>query len=402
MKKYDVIFIALARWDGPYSSTAYSIAKEWAKTHRVFYIENPHTWKDYYTNKHKATFKSKKKALLKGQEIFNENHDDHLVTVTPRLIFPINWLPSGFIYNMLNGFNNITLQKAIDDTIETYEIKDFIVFNSFNPFYNVASKLKKRPILSIYQSVDRIENSDYVRKHGGKLESEYIKQADFTLTTSVGLKKSLSNLSEDIHVVPNAANFSLFSRAFYENLPKPADFPTGSVPVICYTGNICHRINYNLLIKIAKSHSDKHLLMVGPINTANSLLEKLKAFPNVTFTGAKKLDELPAYLKYSQCAIIPFLINGLTNGIYPLKINEYLATGTPVVSTAFSEDIISFKEVALVTEDEDEFVKLITTAIAHSQSGRENRVKIAEGNTWPDRVNQIKELIEKYYEKEKV
>jgi len=39
----DIIMLALARWDGHYSSTAFSLAKELSRYNRVFYIDNPFT-----------------------------------------------------------------------------------------------------------------------------------------------------------------------------------------------------------------------------------------------------------------------------------------------------------------------------------------------------------------------
>jgi hypothetical protein len=40
--------------------------------------------------------------------------------------------------------------------------------------------------------------------------------------------------------------------------------------------------------------------------------------------------------------IIPYKMNEVNRNIYPLKINEYLAVGVPVVMTAFA-DLTDFK-----------------------------------------------------------
>src|SRR5690606_26999899 len=109
--------------------------------------------------------------------------------------------------------------------------------------------------------------------------------------------------------------------------------------IIGYTGNICHRINYDLLKTIAENNLDKIILLVGPINNQAFFNMRLNKMPNIITTGPKSIYDLPAYLKYIDCAIIPFLCNELTKSIYPLKINEYLAAGRPVVSTSFSEDL---------------------------------------------------------------
>lgn len=395
MSHYDVIFIALARWDGDYSSTAFSIAKEWSRTHRIYYIENPYTLKDFVTEFKLPRIKTRIYALLFRQNIFNEDHDNQLVTVIPPLVLPINWLPQGKMYKALNKINDFLFKRAINRTIRKYKIVDHIVFNSFNPFYHYGLSKHSNLLLNIYQSVDNIGQSEYINKHGPALEIEYIKQADLTVTTSTHLKKELSQWSSNVHLVPNAADFNLFNTA-EGALTKPKDFPDTSSAMI-YTGNICNRLDYELLIDLVQTYPHRTLLMVGPVTNSDPLFDRLQSFNNVVFTGPKSINELPAYLKYSSCALIPFKINELTRSIYPLKVNEYLATGIPVVSTFFSEDIDEFSSVIHLSHDGIEFIKMVEIAISTDLDlKRENRAAVASNNTWSNRVNSIKDLVKEY------
>jgi hypothetical protein len=56
------------------------------------------------------------------------------------------------------------------------------------------------------------------------------------------------------------------------------------------------------------------------------------AEPNLYFLGLKPQTALPAYLQHSDVAIIPWKIGPITQATSPLKIFEYLATATPVVT----------------------------------------------------------------------
>ncbi|HRE53106.1 MAG TPA: hypothetical protein PK339_16935, partial [Flavitalea sp.] len=47
----DIICFSLSRWDAPISSPALSLAKEFAKHNRVFYIDHPFSWKDLITER---------------------------------------------------------------------------------------------------------------------------------------------------------------------------------------------------------------------------------------------------------------------------------------------------------------------------------------------------------------
>jgi glycosyltransferase involved in cell wall biosynthesis len=395
---YDIIMLALPRWDGPYSSTAYSLAKELSLHTRVFYIDNPFTYKDYFRGKSTEQIARRKRALLRGEDIFSspESNYPRLTAVTPRLMLPINWLPAGRIYDLLSSFNDRVLGRALEKIIRTYDVKRFIFINSFNPLFGRRLPAGFKPDLTVYHSVDDISQSEYVAKHGTYLEEEQIRKADLTVVTSSELRRLKSAISPQVHLLPNAADVSLFQRAMKEDLPVPEEIlKIGPVKkIICYTGNICHRLDYELLVKIAKNNPDKVLLMIGPLANDNYRKAGLDKMENVVFAGRKKITELPAYLKYSHCCIIPFLCNPLTRSIYPLKINEYLSAGKPVVTTNFSADIATFGEVAAVSGDHAEFLANIEKVIAEDNGHqRTQRMQYAAGNNWSGRAAQFIDII---------
>jgi teichuronic acid biosynthesis glycosyltransferase TuaH len=393
-QKYDIIFLALPRWDGPYASTAFSLAQELAKHHRIFYFDNPYTWKDVLKDWSKPSIRNRRNSLLRGK-LGIKLLADQLFIFSSRAVLPINFLPKGFLYNFLERINNKLVANTINKLIAEKNVKKYILINSFNPFY-FPLDISQEPLLTIYQSVDNIEKSNYVGKHGTRKEKEIAKVADFVITTSSQLTQKLSHWNKHVYCIPNAADTKLFSKAQNELFAKPSEWNLiGDRKVIIYTGNICHRLDYNLLYEIAKFHSDKVLLMVGP--SKNNLYERvgLQNLPNVVFTGSKQPHELPAYLQHSDCAIIPFLCNELTASIYPLKINEYLASGIPVVSTPFSEDILAFNDIIEISNTTAQFVHLIENAIVNNtELQTQERLRYAMKNTWEDRTQKLLEYID--------
>jgi glycosyltransferase involved in cell wall biosynthesis len=88
------------------------------------------------------------------------------------------------------------------------------------------------------------------------------------------------------------------------------------------------------------------------------------------------------------------LKNTLTKSIYPLKINEYLAAGKPVVSSTFSGDIRTFSESIYLAEDHAGFVEKIAGALEENDPSRiQQRVEIARSNTWEARIAQLWEEV---------
>jgi hypothetical protein len=62
-----------------------------------------------------------------------------------------------------------------------------------------------------------------------------------------------------------------------------------------------------------------------------------------------------------QVGIIPFVKNGFTKNIYPMKINQYLAYGMPVVTTDFA-DLSDFGDL-IYYSTADKFVNNLEIAI---------------------------------------
>jgi glycosyltransferase involved in cell wall biosynthesis len=395
---FDIIIFALARWDGNYSSTSYSLAKALSEHTRVFYIDNPFTIKYFYAKRKTEMIRRRKNALLYGKDMFVNPDPDYpnLTAVTPKLVLPINWMPSGFFYNLFSKINDSIVSKTIDETCKQYNIRQYVFMNSFNPHFGKYFNLKHKPAVTSYYNVDDISQGPYLNKHGVTLEIDAIKKADVTLVTSSELKKISSKHSKNVQLLANAANVKLFQKAA-QDLPVPEEIKAipSDKKIICYIGNICWRLDYELLKKTAITHSDKVLLMVGPFAVDTYQKYGLDKLSNIVFTGKKNLEELPAYLKHSHCCIIPFLCNQLTKSIYPLKINEYLSAGKPVVTTNFSEDIRSFENIIHVSDTHNDFVHNIDKAIA-TDSGllQQKRISHSAPNNWHDRAQQFIGIVE--------
>ncbi len=390
----DIIMFAIGRWDQRYSSTYWSLAKEFAKDHRVFYIDNPITLK-YFISRYKTPeIQKRKSALIRRKNTYTDvilSDKGRLTAITPPLTLPINFIPAGSpFYQGLAWLNDRLLWGMLRKLLRDFDIKEFILFNAFNPFYLQHLPKDFKPKVNIYMSVDDISQSVHIRKHGPALERKAVEKADLTLVTSRELRSIQSKYSKNVFLLPNAADVALFQTAYTQEFDRPKEIEGIDKPIVLFMGHIEHRTDFGLLKALLEGNRDKVFLMVGPWSIDAELLNKLREHPNILFTGGKKLEELPAYLQYSQCAIIPFKHNQLTRSIYPLKVNEYLAAGKPVVSTSFSEDIRDFASVISVADTPEKFTEAINEAIkTDSREKAEARIRFVADNNWQNRAERF-------------
>ena len=397
-KDIDIIYFTLFPWDNAYSSVSLSFTREYAKNNRVFYINHPYSIKDFLKGWNQPMVKERRKDMLLNRMRYETIPElPNVVAVQPPLTIPINWMSEGNNYERFYKLNNRIILNTIKQVVKDYNLTNYIYLNCFNPYYaGVLPREEFDPLLNIYTCIDDMKEEAYTAKHGARLEEKALADADIAFVTSRNLFRLKQHLNPNTHVLNNAVDISIFKKALNGPLPRPKELEGVTGKIIGFTGNINeYRLNYTLFKKVAEQHPDKTLVMVGPLNSNDYIDYGLDKMPNVILTGGKHISELPAFLQHFDVTIIPFLLNRLTASIYPLKINEYLSAGKPVVATSFSEDIRNFADDIYIANDEDEFVDLINLAIAEDNQERvQSRFETACTNTWKERVREFWEVVE--------
>ena len=87
-------------------------------------------------------------------------------------------------------------------------------------------------------------------------------------------------------------------------------------------------------------------------------LEALRSRPNVHFLGAKPAKSLPGYVQHIDVCLATYCVDGYTKFISPLKVNEYLAAGKPVVGSPI-EPLLPYREVIRIAQPPQEWVQSI-------------------------------------------
>jgi teichuronic acid biosynthesis glycosyltransferase TuaH len=395
-----VVFFTLFRTDSPYSSISLSMARQLcAEGTPVVYINHPYSLKDVWAGWKQGDpmLRQRIRQVLTGRNRYEtlDSVAGPFTAVQPPATLPINWLPPGRVYNLLQRINQAIARRSLRQALRHLRVNDYVFINCYDPFFLGALPPDFGARLSIYHCIDDIAENPYTARHGERLEHEAIAQADLTLVTSTNLYRLKAPYARRITTFFNAADVDNFARVLNTEFPIPPELLGRNRPVIGFVGNLDElRIDYPLLKALALAHPDKTLLLVGPVNSPELAQLGIDQLPNVLLAGSRPLHELPPLMQHMDVVMIPFLKNKLTQSIYPLKINEYLAAGKPVVATSFSDDIRSFAHCAYIADDQAQFIELIDTALVENSPERvQQRSATAAQNTWAARIEQLRQLI---------
>ena len=164
-------------------------------------------------------------------------------------------------------------------------------------------------------------------------------------------------------------------------------------PIIGYMGWITsRRLDADLMYETAKKLPECSMVLVGGEDDYFKA-HKLHSLKNVFFLGAKQQAETVAYMSHFDICINPQLINEITVGNYPRKVDEYLALGKPVVATR-TKTMEIFDNYVLNCLGASEYIQAIRKALQeHNPDATKRRIEFAHTHTWENSVSKLYDYI---------
>jgi len=392
IKGRDIVVVGLAAMDSKIGSNVINLAYEFARHNRVLYVNYP---LDRFT-----LWREKKNDLiLKRKEMMKANKPK-IIKVTNNLwnLYPntilesISQLKVDWLFDFLNKINNKRQAKEINEAIETLNFKDIIIFNDTDMFRSFYLKELIKAKTFVYYTRDNMVAVDFWKAQGIRIEAKIMANADLVVANSTYLANLARKFNPNSYYVGQGCDVRLFDKKLINKIPD--DIKNIDSPIIGYIGVLFKlRLDIDVLIYIAKQQPKWNLVLVGPEDEAfsNSELHKLK---NVHFLGSKNMDELPFYLNCFDVAINPQLLNDVTIGNYPRKIDEYLAMGKPTVATK-TEGMSVFSSYTYLAKSKEDYINLIKKALLeNTHELQKKREVFARSHTWKANAEEIFKYIE--------
>ena len=392
MQDGNIIMFCQQSWDIGIASNAKNLAREFAKHNRVLYVNMPLDVNTVLKGLGEPAVRARLRVLL-GQQESLVNAAPNLWVLTPRVLgLSINWLRPGRTFDTLNRWNSQLLARSIRQAARTLGFEDAVLLQDGILAQGLELRRLLVPRRAVYYLRDYTLGVPYFRRHGPRTEAQLMRQADLVATNSAYLADYARQHTAHAHDIGQGCVLAMYDADAAHSCP--ADLAPVPQPRVVYTGFLTtQRLDIGLLLAIARQRPQWSLVLIGPADEAfaRSALHQL---PNVHFLGSKRPEELAAYLRHGDVCINPQVVNEATVGNYPLKIDEYLAMGKPVVATR-TRTMELFADHVYLAAGPDQWLALLDEALRGAgPSTAGARIAFARSHTWAASVQALYQALD--------
>ncbi len=320
-------FIVFSDDWGEHPSSCQHLFREIARDHRVLWVNTVgmRAPRMTVTDLRKAFHKTWRMIAGAGESTHAPGREPppNLAVLQPPMV-PLPGL------RLARAFNDSSARRSIAAAMKRHGLRTPIVVTTVPNACDLVDRLGASMI--VYYCVDDFAqwpgtNHRVVRA----MEKRLIDRADLLLATSDKLQEALGASGKTTHLFEHGVDLETFGSAEAREHPTLAGLPR---PRAGFFGLLDERLDQDLLAELASGMSDWTFVLAGPQATS---LPSIESHLNVVRLGPLPYQELPRFIAGIDVLILPYRVNEFTDTISPLKLNEYLATRRPIVSTGLRE-----------------------------------------------------------------
>ena len=266
------------------------------------------------------------------------------------------------------ALNNTVLLPLIKRVARRLAMRDPLIWTYLptDIALDLINKLRTPRSLIVYYCVADFAQLSTHPSQIVESEQALVKNCDVVLAMCEELATHCAGSSDDIQIFPPGVDLEAFPlESSNETLADPDLDQVARLarPLIGYVGGLHRYVDIDLIVSMARARPEWSWVFIGPFQIS---VEKLLHEPNIHLLGPKPHHKLVNFIRSFDVCIVPYLRTIYTNTVVPVKVNEYLAVGKPVVAT----DLPTIREfndrhnVLIATENRaDKFLPAIEAAL---------------------------------------
>ena len=209
------------------------------------------------------------------------------------------------------------------------------------------------------------------------VEEELFVEADLVVANSPLLVERARQQHSKVYRWPATVDFERFHAVAHTAKRLVAERPVRT----CYFGAVGSHIDVELLAKVSRHTA---LRIIGP-----ALVPMTALAPGSELPGMVPYPQVAENLKDVDVLLLPYRVSELTEGVFPAKIFECMATGKPIVAT-YLPGLLPFEQLVYISRTHEEFLENIERAIDEPVERGRQRIQVARENTtdrWMDALS---------------
>jgi hypothetical protein len=261
------------------------------------------------------------------------------------------------------------------------KIKPDVVVLSHPRFIFIARLLARARIKVIYDCMDFNSAFDDSLVQDTNAESELIEIASLTVCSSLKIFEAIkhSNPYANLLVVRNALAYERF-----KSLPDQS----ANSDRIGYFGTIASWFDWDAVLAILEHFPKIEIHLWGPSDTPP--IQHTRVIYHSQIEHSLVIQEMLT----CRILIMPFKVTPLIEGVDPVKLYEYVATGRSVISVRYPE-IRHFGTFVNTYSKLPELIEVVSTSLVSSALDEKYRIQFVEKENWISRAQQIHGAISK-------
>jgi UDP-galactopyranose mutase len=229
------------------------------------------------------------------------------------------------------------------------------------------------PRCIVYDCMDELSAFKNPPPHLVEHEDALLKRADIVFTGGPSLYKAKKHRNPHVHCFPSSVDVNHFRQALDRNIAHPSQRSLPR-PRLGFYGVIDERLDIDLLARLADSHPEWQIVLVGPVIKIEPAT--LPRRSNIHYLGQQAYSALPQFLAAWDVCLMPFAMNESTRFISPTKSLEYMAAELPIVSTPVKDVVDLHSDVVDIAADAPRFIAACERALNMSSDEKWKKIRL--------------------------
>lgn len=298
-----------------------------------------------------------------------------------------------FRFPFLTSLNRWIVAHSLKPIVKGLNMKDLVVMINHPMMEYVIGTLDEK--ILCYEVFDEYADeyglSPGMRRKLQAVEQRILRKAAIVFTSSRLQMENRKAFNDNVYFMPHAVDVEFFAQAFSPETQVPWDVATIPRPRLGFIGNMA-QVDVKLLVWLMDRHPEWSLFIIGKRDVEPDGVPDLLTRTNVYYLGFKDYSALPAYLKGLDVGLIPYALDTRTRTVYPNKLNQYLAAGKPVVSTALPE-LEGLRETIRWATTYEEFEAQVILSLRNLDVDVDRRLRVAQDNSIANRMREKVQIL---------